>query len=202
MGQFNGAVPYGFVKNGKRAGKRIKLATGTVAYELRHWKEHGYPSGIAYSCNPTAYFKTPEAQIFHNEVRKMKCAGLGSSEVPVSLEVLDDYSVHKTAAFTAMAEKINLRVVIVKGGFSFMFNPGDRLINKLIQARYKSSYAGWVLQHALVGGVVPTPSRSANAHWAAQALESIPRRTIVRSFVACRVTRPDDYSAVEQKLLA
>ena len=30
-------------------------------------------------------------------------------------------------------------------------------------------------------------------------MEAIPRRTIVRSFVACQVTRPEDYSADDRR---
>ncbi len=33
-----------------------------------------------------------------------------------------------------------------------------------------------------------------SATWAAEACEQIPRRVIVRSYVACCVTRPEDYS--------
>eukprot|EP00966_Prymnesium_polylepis_P154419 3565284-Prymnesium_polylepis.1 len=37
------------------------------------------------------------------------------------------------------------------------------------------------------------PTRALSAQWAAEAYEDIPPRTIVRSFVACRILRPVDY---------
>eukprot|EP00966_Prymnesium_polylepis_P039263 911040-Prymnesium_polylepis.1 len=37
------------------------------------------------------------------------------------------------------------------------------------------------------------PTRALSAQWAAEAYDEIPPRTIVRSFVACRILRPVDY---------
>ena len=50
-----------------------------------------------------------------------------------------------------------------------------------------------------VTGRLPAPSRSLCAKWVAEAIEQISQRTIVRSFVACRVTRPEDYSDSERQ---
>ena len=79
-------------------------------------------------------------------------------------------------------------------------NPGDRLINKIIKQSVKTKYVTWAMQQPVneTTGRLPSPSRSLCAQWVAEALEQIPRRTIVRSFVACRVTRPEDYSAAER----
>ena len=38
-----------------------------------------------------------------------------------------------------------------------------------------------------------------SATWAAESFEEIPQRTIVRSFVACRITHPEDYSDSERR---
>ena len=75
-------------------------------------------------------------------------------------------------------------------------NPGDRLINKVLKAKIKNKYMMWVLQQTPdpVTGKLPAPTRSQAAQWAAEAMETIPPRMVVRSFVACRVTRPEDYS--------
>ena len=42
------------------------------------------------------------------------------------------------------------------------------------------------------------PTLALTAQWAMDAMEAIPRRTIVRSFVACRITRPEDYTDDER----
>ena len=60
-------------------------------------------------------------------------------------------------------------------------------------------YIAFVLQKPVIDGKMPVPSLADTARWAMEATEAIPRRTIVRSFVACRVTRPEDYSEEERR---
>ena len=65
--------------------------------------------------------------------------------------------------------------------------------------KQKSKYIVHVLQQVPdEHGKLRPPTRAQSAQWAAEAFEEIPRRTIVRSFVACRVTRPEDYEAAER----
>jgi hypothetical protein len=150
-----------------------------------------------YSCNLTAYFKPAEADLTIKALRRMLRAGQG--DLPPSLTVVDDYTVHKLDSFKAGLESINSTRVLVKPGLTSLQNPGDRLINKIIKAKTKSKYIAWSMrQTADEHGKLPLPSRAQSATWAAEACEQIPRRTIVRSFVACRVTRPEDYSLEER----
>ena len=66
---------------------------------------------------------------------------------------------------------------------------------KIIKAKTKSKYIAWSMRQTDdEHGKLPLPSRAQSATWAAEACEQIPRRTIVRSFVACSVTRPEDYT--------
>ena len=108
---------------------------------------------------------------------------------------MDDYSVQKTDAFREGMEAINSALVIVEGGMTAWCNPGDRLINKIIKQKAKNKYVTWAMQQPVdeTTGRLPSLPRSLCAQWVAEALEQILRRTIVRSFVACRVTRPEDY---------
>ena len=79
-------------------------------------------------------------------------------------------------------------------------NPGDRLINKVIKAKVKGKYVIWAMQQTVdESGKLPTPSRAQSVRWAAEAMKLIPQRMIVRSFVACRVTLPEDYYADERR---
>ena len=149
-----------------------------------------------YSCNTTAYFKPAEADLTIKALRRMLREGQG--DLPPSLTVVDDYTVHKLDSFKAGLESINSTRVLVKPGLTSLQNPGDRLINKIIKAKTKSKYIAWSMrQTADEHGKLPLPSRAQSATWAAEACEQIPRRTIVRSFVACCVTRPEDYSPEE-----
>ena len=48
---------------------------------------------------------------------------------------------------------------------TFLCNPGDRFIHKLIKADSRISYEGWVLKQPLINGKLATPSRSQSAQW-------------------------------------
>ena len=57
------------------------------------------PSGMDYSCNITAYFKPAEADLTIKALRRMLREGQG--DLPPSLTVVDDYTVHKLDSFKA-----------------------------------------------------------------------------------------------------
>ena len=38
-----------------KSGKRRKLGSNTIAHLLRNWRTNGFPAGMSYSCNKTAY---------------------------------------------------------------------------------------------------------------------------------------------------
>jgi hypothetical protein len=132
----------------------------------------------------TAYFKEREGRETINALRRT--FGHGRATLPRTLTVVD---------------AINSALVIVEGGMTAWCNPGDRLINKIIKQKGKSKYVTWAMQQQVneVTGRLPAPSRSLCAKWVAEAIEQISQRTIVRSFVACRVTRPEDYSDSERQ---
>ena len=89
-------------------------------------------------------------------------------ETPESLLVVDDYTIHKEERFTKRVETMNSRQETVKGGMSCLCNPGDVIINKIIQAKSKNKYIAWVMQQPLCeDGTPPMPSRAQSATWAA-----------------------------------
>ena len=57
--------------------------------------------------------------------------GQGRADLPTTLTIADDFSVHKMDSFREALQGINSRLRIVKGGMSSYCNPGDRLINKV-----------------------------------------------------------------------
>ena len=97
-----------------------------------------------YSCNKTAYFKEAEADLTIKALRRMLHAGQG--DLPPSLTVVDDYTVHKLDSFNAGLQSINSTRILVKPGLTSLHNPGDRLINKIIKAKTKSKYIAWSMR--------------------------------------------------------
>ena len=93
----------------------------------------------------------------------------------------------------------NCKLVHVDGGMTPLCNPGDRFIHKLLQADSRLSYETWALQQPLVKGHVPSPPRSLSAKWFHDAMSKLTAASIVRSFVACRVLRIEDYTVEQQK---
>ena len=70
LATFHGALPPRKGEKGK-GGRRKKLGQNTVAHELRNWQSNGYPPGLVYSCNKTAYFKEPEADLMMAALRPL-----------------------------------------------------------------------------------------------------------------------------------
>ena len=147
-----------------KGGRRKVLRKGTVAHELRHWQANGYPAGMVYSCNKTAYFKTHEAQLTCAALRRI--FSTGSSALPSTLTLCDDYSVQKMPWFSECLQQMNSVLTLVKGGMTAYCNPGDRLINKVLKAKIKTSYLVYALQQTLdpVTGKLPPPTRAQSAN--------------------------------------
>ena len=96
---------------------------------LRNWQTNGFPAGMIYSCNKTAWYTSTEAQLTVSALRRIH--GQGRADLPTTLTIADDFSVHKMESFREALQGINSRLHIVKGGMSSYCNPGDRLINKV-----------------------------------------------------------------------
>ena len=174
---FHGAKP----KPGKR------LAKNTVAKELQDWKRHRYPAAFAYSCNKTAYFKEAECVMMIRLIRS-------NYDALETVLIADDYKWHKSELFIGGMAQINCTVVPVDGRMTFLCNPGDRFIHKLIKADSRISYEGWVLKQPLINGKLATPSRSQSAQRHYEAIKKLTPPQIERSIVSCRVLSPEDYS--------
>ena len=169
------------------------MAKNTIAKELQDRKRHGYPPNMLYTCNPTAYFKQAECL---NMIRAVR---VNFKREP-SILVVDDYKWHKADLFTQGFEQVNCTKVMVDGNMTGLCNPGDRFIHRILKMESRLSYESWALQQPAGQLAVPTPPRSLSAKWHHDALRSITPAMVVRSFVACRVTRVEDYSAEDQQL--
>ena len=157
---FHGAVPphKGATTN---AGRKKKAGTNTIAKELENWKSNGFPAGYAYTCNMTAYFKQYEAEVALSGIRRSLRDDCTALELPPSLLIVDDYSVHKTESFVEGVRKLNMEQETVVGGMSCLCNPGDVIINKIQQAKSKNKYVAWVMQQPLrEDGTPPLPTRA------------------------------------------
>ena len=128
LATFHGAPPPSSSQLTKSGVKR-KLGVRTIAHMLRNWQTNGFPAGMVYSCNKTAWYTPREAQLTVSALRRIH--GQGRPDLPTTLTIADDFSVHKMASFREALEGINSRLRIVKGGMSSYCNPGDRLINKV-----------------------------------------------------------------------
>ena len=144
-----------------------------------------------YTCNKTAYFKEREARLLLRYLRYRADGTIRDASCPALL-ILDDYSLHKCQWFSELADSFFIRIVLVDGGMSTLGNPGDvSSINKLIKSGTRIGYTQFRLGAAgctlTKTGKRPYPPRSMSASWAMQSLVAIPRRTIVRAFIACGI---------------
>ena len=111
LATFHGALPPSRNQMTK-SGRRRKLGSNTIAHLLRNWRTNGFPAGMSYSCNKTAYYKEPEAEATIAALRRIHTQG--RAEPPPTLTIADDYSVHKMDFFREGLRRINSRLRIVK----------------------------------------------------------------------------------------
>ena len=99
----------------------------------------GFPAGYAYTCNATAYFKKHEGDVMLAGINRSLRDESLQPELDESLLVVDDYSSHKTDEFRGKRPP-KMRQATVKGGMSCYCNPGDVILNRIVQQRAKNKY--------------------------------------------------------------
>lgn len=71
--------------------------------------------------------------------------------------------------------------------------------HKLMKAGLRMRTDAWIVSHMGTSEKLPSPSRAQSATWAMESILAIPRRVMIRSFVATRTLRACDYSDDKRK---
>jgi len=177
---------------------RAEPKKGTVARELLHWRANGYPQGLLYSCNKTAWFTAREAELLFRLLR-FHFKTLDQQEAtrlsPRGAFVRDAFSVHKMEIFASELARMDCAEIEIDERMTKKLQVGDLLPHKLIKIGCRAKHDAYVLTQTRdpVTGKVKPPPRSLSAKWAMESILAIPKRTLVRCFIATKTMRPEDY---------
>ena len=175
---------------------------GTVASELLNWKAHGYPAGLLYSCNKTAWFKWREAELlfrllrFHQKRRALVDPKV-EARTPRSAFARDAYSVHEMEQFKAELTALRIANIKIHERMTKLLQVGDVSggPHRIIKCGVRAAHDAFVLSQPVdpKTGKSKMPVRAQSATWAVDATLAIPKRVVARCFIATHTLRPEDY---------